>query len=150
MAAFRPGGGRYERNSASPNAAVALARMNAAIDVRSVLATIRVPTLVIHRRDDARIKFAGGRYLAEKIAGARFVEFPGRDHPIWTGNIDPIVDEIEEFLTGSRPSPTGDRVLATVLAIKRVSPSRQAAQLGDRIWQVGDLSDCLKPQVRDQ
>jgi hypothetical protein len=64
--------GRYERNSASPNAAGALARMNAAIDVRSVLSTIRVPTLVIHRRDDSRIKFAGGRYLAEKIAGARF------------------------------------------------------------------------------
>ena len=127
--------GRYERNSASPNAAGALARMNAAIDVRSVLSTIRVPTLVIHRRDDARIKFAGGRYLAEKIAGARFVEFPGRDHPIWTGDIDPIIDEIEEFLTGSRPSPTGDRVLATVLAMKLVSPSRQAARLGDRIWQ---------------
>jgi len=137
--------GRYERNSASPNAAGALARMNAAIDVRSILSTIRVPTLVIHRRDDARIKFAGGRYLAEKIAGgrylaekiagARFVEFPGRDHPIWTGVIDPIIDEIEEFLTGSRPSPTGDRVLATVLAMKLVSPSRQAARLGDRIWQ---------------
>jgi pimeloyl-ACP methyl ester carboxylesterase len=127
--------GRYERNSASPNAAGALARMNAAIDVRSVLSTIRVPTLVIHRRDDSRIKFAGGRYLAEKIAGARFVEFPGRDHPIWTGDIDPIIDEIEEFLTGSRPSPTGDRVLATVLAMKLVSPSRQAARLGDRTWQ---------------
>ncbi|HEY6022943.1 MAG TPA: LuxR C-terminal-related transcriptional regulator [Pseudolabrys sp.] len=109
--------------------------MNAAIDVRSVLATIRVPTLVIHRRDDARIKFAGGQYLAEKIAGARFVEFPGRDHPIWTGDIDPIIDEIEEFLTGARPSPTGDRVLATVLVVKLVSPIRQAARLGDRIWQ---------------
>ncbi|HEX3161939.1 MAG TPA: alpha/beta fold hydrolase [Pseudolabrys sp.] len=127
--------GRYERNSASPNAAIALARMNAAIDVRSVLATIRVPTLVIHRREDSRIKFAGGQYLAEKIAGARFVEFPGRDHPIWTGEIDPIIDEIEEFLTGARPSPVGDRVLATVLAAKLVSPIRQAAQLGDRAWQ---------------
>jgi pimeloyl-ACP methyl ester carboxylesterase/DNA-binding CsgD family transcriptional regulator len=127
--------GRYERNSASPNAAVVLARMNAAIDVRSVLATIRVPTLVIHRRDDARIKFAGGQYLAEKIAGARFAEFPGRDHPIWTGDIDPIIDEIEEFLTGSRPSPTGDRVLATVLVVKLVSPIQQATRLGDRIWQ---------------
>jgi len=126
--------GRYERNSASPNAAIALARMNAAIDVRSVLATIRVPTLVIHRREDSRIKFAGGQYLAEKIAGARFVEFPGRDHPIWTGEIDPIIDEIEEFLTGARPSPVGDRVLATVLAARLVSPVRQAAQLGDRAW----------------
>ena len=127
--------GRYERNSASPNAAIALARMNAAIDVRSVLPTIRVPTLVIHRREDSRIKFAGGQYLAEKIADARFVEFPGRDHPIWTGDIDPIIDEIEEFLTGARPSPVGDRVLATVLAAKLVSPVRQAARLGDRVWQ---------------
>jgi pimeloyl-ACP methyl ester carboxylesterase/DNA-binding CsgD family transcriptional regulator len=127
--------GRYERNSASPNAAIALARMNAAIDVRSVLATIRVPTLVIHRREDARIKFAGGQYLAEKMAGARFAEFPGRDHPIWTGEIDPIIDEIEEFLTGVRPSPVGDRVLATVLAARLVSPVRQAARLGDRAWQ---------------
>jgi pimeloyl-ACP methyl ester carboxylesterase/DNA-binding CsgD family transcriptional regulator len=127
--------GRYERNSASPNAAIALARMNAAIDVRSVLATIRVPTLVLHRREDSRIKFAGGQYLAEKIAGARFVEFPGRDHPVWTGEIDPIIDEIEEFLTGARPTPVGDRVLATVLATKLVSPVRQAAQLGDRAWQ---------------
>ena len=127
--------GRYERNSASPNAAIALARMNAAIDVRSVLPTIRVPTLVIHRREDSRIKFAGGQYLAEKIAGARFAEFPGHDHPIWTGEIDPIIDEIEEFLTGARPSPVGDRVLATVLAAKLVSPVRQAARLGDRVWQ---------------
>jgi pimeloyl-ACP methyl ester carboxylesterase len=63
--------GRYERNSASPSAAVALARMNAPIDVRSVPATIRVPTLVIRRRDDARIKFSGGQYLSEKIAGHR-------------------------------------------------------------------------------
>ena len=126
--------GRYERNSASPGAAAALARMNAAIDVRSVLPTIRVPTLVIHRRDDARIKFAGGQYLAEKIAGARFAEMAGRDHPIWTGDVDPIIDEIEEFITGTRPSPTGDRVLATVLSIKLVAPVRQAAQLGDRIW----------------
>lgn len=94
--------GRFERLSASPSAAVTLARMNAAIDIRSVLASVRVPTLVIHRRDDARIKFAGGRYLAEKIAGARFVELPGRDHPIWAGEIDLVVDEIEEFLTGTR------------------------------------------------
>ena len=126
--------GRYERNSASPNAAVALARMNAAIDVRSVLPSIRVPTLVLHRRDDARIKFGGGQYLADKTAGARFGEFPGRDHPIWTGDIDPIIDEIEEFLTGTRPSPTGDRVLATVLATKLSSPVRQAARLGEHAW----------------
>ena len=74
--------GRFERLSASPSAAVALARMNAGIDVRSVLASVRVPTLIIHRRDDARIKFAGGNaYPAEKIAGARFVELNGPRSP---------------------------------------------------------------------
>ena len=126
--------GRYERFAASPTAAIALARMNAAIDVRSVLASIRVPTLVVHRRDDARIKFAGGQYLADKIKGARFVAFAGRDHPIWTGDVDPIVDEIEEFLTGARPAPMADRVLSTVLAARLVSPARLAARFGDRIW----------------
>jgi len=126
--------GRFERLSASPGAAVALARMNAGIDVRSVLASVRVPTLVIHRRDDARIKFAGGRYLAEKIAGARFVELSGRDHPIWTGEIDTVVDEIEEFLTGTRPPPVADRVLATIIVARLVSPAQLAARFGDRVW----------------
>jgi len=126
--------GRFERLSASPGAAVALARMNAGIDVRSVLASIRVPTLVIHRRDDARIKYAGGRYLAEKIAGARFVELSGRDHPIWTGEIDIVVDEIEQFLTGTRPAPVADRVLATIMVARLVSPAQLAARFGDRNW----------------
>ena len=126
--------GRFERLSASPSAAVALARMNAGIDVRSVLASVRVPTLVIHRRDDARIKFAGGRYLADKIPGAHFVELAGRDHPIWTGDIDAVVDEIEEFLTGTRPAPLPDRVLATILVARLVSPAQLAARFGDHPW----------------
>src|SRR4051812_27058815 len=73
---FRNWWARYERLSCSPSAAIALARMNAAIDVRSIVQTIRVPTLIIHRTDDARIKFAGGRYLAQHIKDARFVEIP--------------------------------------------------------------------------
>ena len=113
---FRTWWARYERLSASPSAAVALARMNAGIDVRSVVPTIRVPTLVIHRTDDARIKVAGGRYLVEKIPGARLVELAGRDHPVWTGDVDVVIDEIEEFLTGSRPAHEHDRVLATVMS----------------------------------
>ena len=116
--------GRYERLAASPTAAVALARMNAAIDVRSVLPAIRVPTVVIHRTDDARIKIGGGRYLAEKIRGARFVELPGRDHPIWTGDVDRVVDEIEEFVTGVRPAPEHARVLATLLLVAPRAPAR--------------------------
>ncbi len=132
---------RFERLSASPTAAVALARMNAAIDVRQVLRSIRVPTLVLHRAQDARVKVAGGRYLAERIPGARLVELSGRDHPIWTGDIDRVVDEIAEFLTGSRPMPVHDRVLATVLVARLVAPERQAARFGDRAW--GDMLEAL-------
>lgn len=139
--------GRFERLSASPSAAVALARMNAGIDVRSVLASVRVPTLVIHRYDDARIKFAGGRYLAEKIAGSRFVELPGRDHPIWTGEIDLVVDEIEEFLTGTRPAPVLNLVLATIVVARLVSPAQLAARFGDRTW--NEKLDRLREAAQD-
>jgi pimeloyl-ACP methyl ester carboxylesterase/DNA-binding CsgD family transcriptional regulator len=131
---FRTWWARFERLSASPSAAIALFRMNAEIDVRHVLPSIRVPTLVLHRRDDVRVKFAAGRYLASKIAGARFVELPGRDHPIWTGDIDGVVDEIEEFLTGTRAAPVHDRVLATLLFAHLVAPERLAVRLGDRRW----------------
>jgi pimeloyl-ACP methyl ester carboxylesterase/DNA-binding CsgD family transcriptional regulator len=131
---FRNWWARYERLSCSPSAAIALARMNAAIDVRSIVQTIRVPTLIIHRTDDARIKFAGGRYLAQHIKDARFVEIPGRDHPIWTGDVDRVVDEIEEFVTGARPDPSHDRVLATMLIAILVSPGKIAAQLGEQHW----------------
>jgi pimeloyl-ACP methyl ester carboxylesterase/DNA-binding CsgD family transcriptional regulator len=125
---------RFERLSATPTAAVALARMNAEIDVRAVLGSIRVPTLVIHRVDDSRVKLAGGRYLAEKIAGARRVEIPGRDHVVWSGDTDRVVDEIEEFLTGMRSTPVLNRVLSTVLAARLVAPERVAVRLGDRRW----------------
>ncbi len=106
--------------------------MNAQIDVRHALASIRVPSLVIHRTTDARVKFAAGRGLAQKIAGARFVEMPGRDHPIWTGDIDGVVDRIEEFLTGERPAPSHDHVLAT-LVVARLA-ARPVAFTGDRLW----------------
>jgi pimeloyl-ACP methyl ester carboxylesterase/DNA-binding CsgD family transcriptional regulator len=133
-ARFQAWWARFERLSASPTAAVALARMNAQIDVRHVLASIRVPTLIIHRADDARVKFAAGRYLADKIKGSRFVEIPGRDHPIWTGNIDRVVDEIGEFLVGTRPFSDTNRLLATLLVARLLAPGRLAAQLGDRRW----------------
>jgi class 3 adenylate cyclase/DNA-binding CsgD family transcriptional regulator len=125
---------RFERLSASPTAAIALARMNAQIDVRRILASIRVPTLIIHRADDARVKSSGGRYLAEKIKGAHFVEVPGRDHPIWTGDTDRVVDEIEEFLTGARPLPDTNRVLATLLVARLVTPGQMASRLGHQRW----------------
>jgi pimeloyl-ACP methyl ester carboxylesterase len=95
---------QYLRRSASPGAAAALLRMNSYIDIREVLPTIRVPTLVLHRTGDHDVNVAEGRYLASKIPGARFVELPGDDHWISAGNPDEIADEIEAFVTGARPS----------------------------------------------
>jgi len=102
-----------------------------------------VPTLILHRTDDARIKFAGGRYLAQHIKGAKFVEMPGRDHPIWTGDVDRVVDEIEEFVTGTRPEPDYDRVLATILG------ARAVAKRGDRQWgeRLGAMRDAAKDVI---
>jgi class 3 adenylate cyclase len=108
--------------------------MNSYIDVRSVLPTIQVPTLVLHRTGDHDVKLAEGRYLAERIPGARFVELPGDDHAIAAGDVDGLADEIEEFLTGTRPVPELDRVLATVLFTDIVGSTERAVELGDRRW----------------
>ena len=118
--AFREFWARFERMGASPAAAKALAQMNAQIDVRHVLPAIRTPTLILHRAHDVRILPAAGRFLAERIAGARHVSLPGSDHPIWAGDVEAVVDEIEAFLTGARPAPAAeaDTVLATVLALE--------------------------------
>jgi pimeloyl-ACP methyl ester carboxylesterase/DNA-binding CsgD family transcriptional regulator len=129
---FKAWWSRFERLSVSPSAACALARMNAQIDVRQALASIRAATLIVHRSNDVRVKITGGRYLAQKIPGAVFVEVSGRDHPIWTGDIDTVVDKIEEFLTGERATPSHNRVLATLLAA-RLTAARSAFG-ADRLW----------------
>jgi len=108
--------------------------MNTQIDVRHVLPTIRVPTLVMHRKDDLDVKVEEGRYLADNISGARLVELPGGDHAWWTQDCDTIADEIQEFLTGTKPVPEPDRVLATVLFTDIVGSTERAARLGDRTW----------------
>ena len=125
---------RYLRRAASPGAAAALLRMNSFIDVRGVLPTIQAPTLVLHRTGDHDVNVAEGRYLASRIPGAAFVELPGADHWISAGNTDEIADEVEEFLTGTRPVPEPDRVLATVLFTDIVGSTERAAELGDRRW----------------
>jgi pimeloyl-ACP methyl ester carboxylesterase len=125
---------RYWRLSASPQAAVALGKMNTQIDVRALLPTIRVPTLVMHRTGDRDLNVEEGRYIASRIPGARFVELPGADHFMWTEDADRVLDEIEEFLTGVRPAHETDRVLATVLFTDIVGSTERAAQLGDRRW----------------
>jgi pimeloyl-ACP methyl ester carboxylesterase len=119
---FRDWWATYLRMGASPGAAVALTRMNAEVDVRQVLPTIRVPSLVIHRSGDACLKIEEGRYVAERIPGARFVELPGDDHLPFVGDADAIVDEMEEFLTGVRHVSAPERVLATVLALRVARP----------------------------
>lgn len=121
------------RASASPGAARALLLMNSRIDVRHVLPTIRVPTLVLHRTGDRDSQLEEGRYIAEHIPGARFVELAGEDHIPWI-DADQIVDEVEEFLTGVRHGQEPDRVLATVLLTDIVGSSERAVELGDRRW----------------
>jgi pimeloyl-ACP methyl ester carboxylesterase len=124
---------RRARAAASPGAAKALILMNSNIDVRSILPTIHVPTLVLHRTGDRDSRPEEGRYVAERIPGARFVELEGDDHVPW---IDPdqILDEVEEFLTGVRRGPEVHRVLATVLFTDIVGSTSRAVELGDRRW----------------
>jgi class 3 adenylate cyclase len=104
------------------------------IDVRDVLPAIRVPTLVLHRSGDRVVPVQAGRYLAEHIPDAKFVELPGVDHYPFAGDSDAMLDEIEEFLTGSRRVREPDRVLATVLFTDIVDSTERAAELGDRRW----------------
>ena len=139
---------RYLRRGASPGAAAALVRMNSYIDVRDVLPTIRVPTLVLHRTGDHDVNVAEGRYLASKIPGAKFVELAGDDHWISAGDVDALADEIEQFLTGTRPVPEPDRVLATVLFTDIVGSTERAAELGDRRWR--DLLGAHDAAVRHE
>jgi pimeloyl-ACP methyl ester carboxylesterase len=126
--------GLFERASASPAMARALVKAGRDVDVRAVLPSIGVPTLVLHRAGDLPIPSEAGRYLAERIPGARFVELAGDDHVPWIGDTEALVAEIEEFLTGARHAPEPDRVLATVLFTDIVGSTERAAELGDRRW----------------
>jgi pimeloyl-ACP methyl ester carboxylesterase/DNA-binding winged helix-turn-helix (wHTH) protein/class 3 adenylate cyclase len=145
---FREWWATYLRMGASPGAALALTKMNADIDVRHVLPSIRVPTLVIHRSGDACLKVEEGRYVAAQIPGAKYVELPGIDHLPFVGDQDAILDEIEEFLTGVRHAPEHDRVLATVLFTRVVDEATQAASFGERRWR--DLLDRHRAYVRKE
>ena len=124
----------FFRRSASPGAAVALNRMNTQIDTRAVLPTISVPTLVLHRTDDRNVKVEEARWIAKQVPGARYVELPGDDHLVWTGDTDTLIDEVEEFLTGVRRGPEPDRLLATVLFTDIVGSTERVAKLGDGPW----------------
>jgi class 3 adenylate cyclase len=124
----------YLRRAASPGAALALLRMNTQIDIRHVLPSIRAPTLVMHRVGDRDSIIEEGRFIAAHIPGARLVELAGEDHLPWVGDAESIVAELQEFLTGTRPSEEADRVLATVLFTDICDSTRRAVELGDRRW----------------
>jgi pimeloyl-ACP methyl ester carboxylesterase len=124
-----------QRMGASPGMARQLFSTYAHLDVRDILDAIHVPTLVIHRRGDRVMDLAHGRYLAEHIPGARWVELDGEDHLPFVGDAEQVVAEIEEFLTGSRPAATAvDRVLATVLFVDVAGSTALAARVGDAGW----------------
>jgi class 3 adenylate cyclase len=117
-------------------------------DVRDILPSIRVPTLVIHRTDDAQFRVGHGRYLAEHIPGARYVEFPGSDSWLFGDDVELIGGEIEEFVTGKRAAVSADRVLATVMFTDIVDSTAKASDLGDHAWR--QLLDRHDDAVRRQ
>jgi class 3 adenylate cyclase len=125
---------RYERQAASPGMMKAVVRLMYESDVRSVLPAIRVPTLVMQHAGAKRFGPPFGRFLAEHIEGARYVELPGPDSLIWAGDQSATLDEIEDFVTGVRPAPEPTRVLATVLFTDIVGSTATASDLGDARW----------------
>ena len=131
---FRQWWARYQRLGSSPNTIVRMRRMLDDFDIRDVLPSIRVPTLVLHRAGNTFVRVEHGRYLAEHIPGARYVEVPGRDYFAFLGNADTFVDEIGRFVKGLERAPEGDRVLATVMFTDIVESTRRASELGDRPW----------------
>jgi class 3 adenylate cyclase len=127
---------KIERLTASPGAIKALTLLNAQIDVRPILPTIQIPTLVMHRTGDLQVPVEAGRALARQIPGAKFIEYPGEDHVYWSGDVEGFLGDIEEFVTGSRDrsSVEIERVLATVLFTDIVDSTRSAAAMGDHAW----------------
>ena len=133
--AFRNWWATYLRMGASPSAAIALTKMNAQIDVRHVLEAVRVPALVLHRTGDQCLVVEEGRYVAQHIRGARFLELPGNDHLPFVGDQDEILDEIEEFVNSVSQARDPERVLATVLCAEFTgngTDSEGRAQLDER------------------
>jgi DNA-binding SARP family transcriptional activator/pimeloyl-ACP methyl ester carboxylesterase len=123
----------YVRRGASPGASKAMRLMNTEIDIRDLLPTISVPTLVLHRaRESWR---DGSRFMGEHIPGARMVELPGNDHLPWEGDQEALLDEIDRFLSGVTEDVEPDRVLATLLVTEIVGSTAKAAEFGDRAWQ---------------
>jgi class 3 adenylate cyclase len=138
---------RLERASASPGMLGSLVRMFFDIDVRDVVPSVHVPTLVLHRQRDRLVNVRNGRWLAEHLPNARLVELPGDDHIMWYEDVDRTLGEVQEFLTGARHAPEPERMLATVLFTDIVDSTRTAVELGDQRWR--DVLEGHQRAVRD-
>ena len=125
---------RYLQLSASPGSAVAMMQMWLDTDIRAVLPTVRVPTLVLTRSDPPHDRNQVARWVADQIDGARFAEVPGRDLASWVGDTDALIDEVEEFVTGVKEGTSSERLLATVLFTDLVTSTECAVELGDARW----------------
>ena len=124
----------YFRRSASPGAAVALLKMNTKIDIRNILPSIHVPSLVMHRTGDRDANVEEGRWIADRIPNSKFIELPGDDHLPWIGDTDSVVENIRTFLQARKPEPEIKRALATILFTDIVGSTEMARQMGDQAW----------------
>jgi class 3 adenylate cyclase len=131
---FMEWAGRLERLAASPGTIRRIFDLIGSFDVRDVLPSIRVPTLVMHRTEDSFLKVEHSRYIASQIPGARYVELEGGDNMFSVGDSDALLGEVEEFLTGTRHEREPDRMLSTVMFTDIVDSTRRAAEMGDRGW----------------
>ncbi|PYK68475.1 MAG: adenylate/guanylate cyclase domain-containing protein [Verrucomicrobia bacterium] len=125
---------RYMRAAGSPSAVAAYETMNSEIDIRSILGAIKVPALIMNRTGDPAVNVEGGRDMAKRIPGAKFVEYPGDTHSIMAIEPEKIIADIQEFVTGVRPPVIDDRVLATVLFVDIADSTKTLSELGDRAW----------------
>ncbi len=125
---------KLQRYSASPAMLEQLFRMFLDIDVRPILPLVDVPTLLLHRRGDRAVNYQASKWMADQIPGAKYVELDGIDHAIFAGDIDTLLDEVEEFLTGVRRTIEVDRVLATVMFTDIVDSTKRASAMGDKAW----------------
>ena len=139
---------RYQRYATTPSMLQQNFLMFLDIDVRSILPSVEVPTLVLHRRGDMAVNRRAAEWMAGQIPGAKYVELPGNDHLLYVGDSDRVLDEIEEFLTGGRRAVEIDRVLATVMFTDIVDSTQRASTMGDRAWR--DLLDAQNDVLRHE
>jgi class 3 adenylate cyclase len=137
---------RSQRLGLRPDQISAWMLSSTTADARPLLGTLTVPTLVLHRAGDAFVRAGASRYMAEQIPGATYVELSGNDHTFFVGDIDALVDEVEQFVTGGRQAPEGDVVLVTVLFTDIVASTEQSARLGHRTWTA--MTDAHDTMVR--